>query len=394
MASGDGVERLTHPIFAAYIGDYPEQVLVTCCITGYCPRCTIPRQQVGENTEPHPLRNLRSILEALQMTDQGAAAFVKACREAGIKPVFEPFWANLPYSNIYLTITPDVLHQLYQGVFKHLKTWVIEAHHGAHEIDARCRWLPPNHNICIFMKGISSLSRVSGHEHGQMSHFLLGLIVDTPLPGGMSSVCLVRCLRGLLDFLFLAQYPVHSTTTLELMSSALNRFHANKNIFVDLEICSDFHIPKIHFLNHYVKTVTLFGTFDNFNTEYTECLHIDLAKDAYRASNRKDEYSQMMLWLKRKEKVMRHDAFFSWIHSGEHPPLRTYWIRPGFNTLRPLKMTKHPSVPSVRITDVVRLYGATFFDAALSRFIVQLKYPHFSGRCLDDEVHCQPAPRQ
>ncbi|KAJ3818484.1 hypothetical protein F5880DRAFT_1458363, partial [Lentinula raphanica] len=87
MASGDGVKRLCHPIFAAHIGDYPEQILATCSLTGDCPCCTIPRQMIGENTEPHPLRHLRSILEALQMADQGAAAFIDACREASIKPI-------------------------------------------------------------------------------------------------------------------------------------------------------------------------------------------------------------------------------------------------------------------------------------------------------------------
>lgn len=127
------------------------------------------------------------------MVDHGAAAFIKACREAGIKPIFEPYWAKLPYSNVYLTITPDILHQLYQGVFKHMKSWVIEAY-GAHKIDARCRRLPPNHNIRVFLKGIFTLQRVSGAKHSQMSHFFLGLIADAPLPDGMSSVRVVKCL--------------------------------------------------------------------------------------------------------------------------------------------------------------------------------------------------------
>ncbi|THU95825.1 hypothetical protein K435DRAFT_665625 [Dendrothele bispora CBS 962.96] len=382
MTSGDGIERVTHPIFAVYIGDYPEQVLVTCCVSGHCPRCTIPRQRVGENTEPHPLRNLRSILEALQMVDQGASVFVKACREAGIKPVFQPFWANLPYSNVYMAITPDLLHQLYQGVFKHLKAWVLQAY-GAHEIDARCRRLPPNHNIRLFMKGISTLSRVSGQEHGQMSHFLLGLIADAPLPGGMSNVRLLRCLRGLLDFLFLSQYPVHSTLSLKYLANALERFHASKQIFIDLGIRTDFGIPKIHFMNHYVESVHLFGTFDNFNTEYTERLHIDLAKDAYRSTNRKDEYSQMTKWLERKEKILKHESYMQWVHSGSHPPLRSHWIPPGFNTARTLKMTKHPSRSSVTIQDLITEYGATFFRAALSRFVVQLRNPALSGQRLE-----------
>jgi hypothetical protein len=46
----------------------------------------------------------------------------------------------------------------------------------------------------------------------------------------------------------------------------------------------------------------LFGASDNYNTEYTERLHIDLAKDAYRSTNFKDTFPQMTLWLERKEK--------------------------------------------------------------------------------------------
>ncbi len=36
---------------------------------------------------------------------------------------------------------------------------------------------------------------------------------------------------------------------------------------------------------------------DNFNTEYTERLHINLAKDAFHMTNTKDKYPQMTAWL-------------------------------------------------------------------------------------------------
>ncbi|THU75147.1 hypothetical protein K435DRAFT_846992 [Dendrothele bispora CBS 962.96] len=39
MQSGDGVKRRCHPILAAYVGDYPEQVLVTCVYSGHCASC-------------------------------------------------------------------------------------------------------------------------------------------------------------------------------------------------------------------------------------------------------------------------------------------------------------------------------------------------------------------
>ena len=47
---------------------------------------------------------------------------------------------------------------------------------------------------------------------------------------------------------------------------------------------------------------------DNYNTEQLEHLHIDFAKDAYHATNRKNEYPQMTLWLEHREKMQQRAA--------------------------------------------------------------------------------------
>jgi len=145
------------------------------------------------------------------------------------------------------------------------------------------------------MKEISSLSHVTGQEHDQICRFLLGLVIDIHLPNGHSNACLLHSVHALLDFLYLAQYPIHTTTTLKLLNDALARFHANKDIFIDLGIRDSFNIPKLHFASHYVELIKMFSTTDNFNTQYTEHLHIDLAKDVYAATNRKDEFGQMTI---------------------------------------------------------------------------------------------------
>lgn len=61
------------------------------------------------------------------------------------------------------------------------------------------------------------------------------------------------------------------------MANALDRFHANKSIFVDLGVHTDFNLPKLHSCKHYIMYIELLGTTDNYNTEYTERLHNDLA---------------------------------------------------------------------------------------------------------------------
>ncbi|KAG2352799.1 hypothetical protein BDR07DRAFT_1475000 [Suillus spraguei] len=367
MRRGDGTVHRGHPLFACFAGDYPEQVLATGIKTTQCPKCDIPPDELGLATD------LGAVLDALCALDEGGLAFVRACANTGIKPIVHPFWEGLPFINIFESVTPDVLHQLYQGLIKHLLAWLSDAC-GSAEIDARCRRLPPNHHIQIFTKGITTLSRVSSTEHNQICHFLLSIIIDTSLPHNMSSARLLHAIRGLLDFLYLAQYPSHTSETLVLLNEALDLFHDNKDIFIDLSIRNSFNLPKLHFTAHYAHMIRMFGTTDNYNTEYTERLHIDLAKDAYCSTNHKNEFAQMTTWLEWREKVFHHEKYIQWRLIGNtacpHQP------RPPEMTFRRTQtMTKHPTVKAVTTDRVVNEYGATHFNESLARYVAKVTLP-------------------
>ncbi|KII85168.1 hypothetical protein PLICRDRAFT_116589 [Plicaturopsis crispa FD-325 SS-3] len=392
MASGDGAIRRAHPIFAAFVGDYPEQLLVTGIKNGECPKCCAPHDHLQDQFDPTEcaLRDLDKILDVLDMADTlGYSAYAQACSDVGIKPIFHPFWENLPYTNIFQSITPDILHQIYQGIITHLISWVTAAV-GAAEIDARCRRLPPNHHIRLFMKGITSLSRVTGQEHRQMASFLLALVIDVPLPRNVSSGKLVRAVRAMLDFVYLAQYPMHTTETLVLLQQALDRFHADKDVFVDLGIRTALNLPKLHSLGHYLLSIEFFGTPDNFNTEYSERLHIDLAKDAYRATNHKDEYPQMTMWLERKEKILRHEKFIHWRLAGH--PRSAEWRPPDSVHRLHLKMARRPSARGVPLEVIREQYGATYIRDALARYLVGFGNPDLTNQEIEDRAFTELFP--
>ena len=65
--------------------------------------------------------------------------------------VQHPFW------DIHHSITPDVLHQLYKGVFKHMVKWCKDLMEPS-ELDARFRTLPPAYGVCHFKNGIVAMS--------------------------------------------------------------------------------------------------------------------------------------------------------------------------------------------------------------------------------------------
>ena len=395
MISGDGVWRRCHPILAVYVGDYPEQCLVAGAYNGDCPVCECEHDDLGVFPSSHEYHDLDTILDALR--DPQATDFTQKCRDANIKPIQHPFWIDLPYTNIYQSITPDVLHQLYQGVFKHLLSWLKDSC-GAAKIDARASRLPPNHGVRIFWKGVTKLARVSGAEHKQISRFLLGLVVDMPLPDPddcTSTARLIRATRSLLEFLNLAQYPVHSDDSLVSLDAALASFHAARDVFVDLGIRSGFCIPKLHFLLHCVRFIKLFGTTDNYNTEATERLHIDFTKDAYHATNHRDKYPQMTKWLERREKMLHHSNYVLWrLQQAEIGPATlsahqsVRWEPPDLACPLHIKMMKHPSRKAVRLEEIVSrsYYGATFFLPAFARFVVQHNNPHLTLRQVEDHA--------
>ncbi|KAI0639530.1 hypothetical protein C8Q77DRAFT_1224356 [Trametes polyzona] len=392
MTSGDGITRRCHPILMAYVGDYPEQCLVACAFNGDCPICQCPHSDLGIYPTPHPYRDMDASREAVNTRNEDPDRFVHACDEVNIKPVQRPFWADLPYTDIFRAITSDVLHQLYQGVFKHLIAWLKSAC-GTGELDARIARLPPNHSIRIFYKGISHLSRISGAEHRQISRFLLSVVVDMDLPGGReTSHRLVRATRALLDFVFLAQYPVHSSATLDALDRALASFHAERDVFITLGIRTGFNIPKLHALEHYSRCIKLYGTTDNYNTETSERLHIDFTKEAYRATNHKDEYPQMTKWLERREKIMHHANFVIWREqqaTSDRPEIITAtsqhfrWAPPDLAAPLEVKMTRHPTRKSVPLADITGTsssqYGARYFIPALARFVILWHHPDWTA---------------
>ncbi|KAH8982305.1 hypothetical protein EDB83DRAFT_2326586 [Lactarius deliciosus] len=82
MKSGDGTWCRCHPIFALFVGDYPEQILVMCTYSSQCPKCAVPHNRLGEFVR-FPLHNYDRATQTYSLVDEDVHVFHAVCREVG-----------------------------------------------------------------------------------------------------------------------------------------------------------------------------------------------------------------------------------------------------------------------------------------------------------------------
>lgn len=243
MVCADGRIRCIHPILAAYVADHPKQCLVTK--ESFCPKCRVHRDDRGE-----PLasiyRDQERTMTILKHKQTGRR--VAAYSHEGLRPVYRPFWADLPHSDIFGAITPDILHQLHKGVYHdHLLKWCTQIA-GEEEIDKHYQTMTNFPGLRYFRQGISLISQWTGTEHHEMQRVFMGILAGAVQPA------VAQAARAIIDFIFYAQFHLHTSQSLEALQSALDEFHRHKQIFVDLGVREDFNIPKMHSMQHYVAS--------------------------------------------------------------------------------------------------------------------------------------------
>ncbi|KAF8593860.1 hypothetical protein BDV93DRAFT_460130, partial [Ceratobasidium sp. AG-I] len=309
----DGRLRRVFPLVATYTADWPEQNLQSCTSEGSCPICKSEYHGRGDLDVDADLRDREETLRAIgACIAQGNAAEVKALR---LKPVW-PWWGDLPHVNLATCFTPDLLHQLYQGVFKtHLLRW-LRYLVGDKKLDERFAAMPQDAGMRHFAKGITAIGQWTGRESKQMMAQIVPVVI-----GDLGNK-LAKMVLALVNFMFRAHGSSMTETDLQAMEADLATFHEYKQLLIARGVYeSDARfdkIPKLHMLKHYAHTVRELGMPDGFNTETPEHLHIEYAKVPWRASSKKRPLPQMVKYIQRQEAITIHRAYLDrWLRLGE-----------------------------------------------------------------------------
>lgn len=302
MWCADGRRRRVFPILAAYVADWPEQSDMACTMRSRCPVCTVKFKSRGSYKHV-PRRTKAKTLAAIheyQKTED-----LNELKGPGLKPWW-PFWASLPYVQFPHCITPDLLHQLYQGIFKtHLVVWILRRLTKP-VVDRRFAAMPRMAGMRHFKSGITKVKKWTGRESKEMAKQTLPALV------GKLEPTLVELARHVLDFMYRAHAAQMTDADVDELAESLEAIHVLKPDVVNfgaLPAMKRFNwIPKLHMLSHYADSIRELGTPDGYSTEAPEHLHIEYAKEPWRASNKRDAIPQMVRFIQRQEAIRIHRA--------------------------------------------------------------------------------------
>jgi hypothetical protein len=309
----DTLLRNCFPILSVYIADYPEQVLLTLIKYGSCPKCKVPSNIIANDLSiypPHSQHSNNVLRQTLSAQDLWA-------QHQLINII--PFTTSWPYSDIHVAISPDILHQIFKGVFKHVMTWVgdhirvkykmtIKAAQA--ELDRRFQQMLPWPGLKPFNKGISAVKTWQGHEQRDMMRVYLGVI------NGLVDDEIMWAVRFLIQFIMVAEYKSHSDATLRYMEKYLKGFYDRKSLLVpDKE---DWKIPKLHAITHYITEIRSKGATDGYTSNHTERAHKLECKIPYSQTNKHDPDRQMVKHIDRLGKLIHKARYLDYLAKQEH----------------------------------------------------------------------------
>ncbi|KAG8750294.1 hypothetical protein FRC11_010545 [Ceratobasidium sp. 423] len=221
----DGRLRRIYPCIAALTADWPEQNLQCCTLEGGCPICKTAHDDQGKFEDEAELRKCEETLLTLRTYILTKNKY--HLKSLGLKGIW-PWWGDILDVNLSTCVTPDLLHQAYQGLFKtHLVRWMKKLV-GADILDDQFTAMPQAEGLARFTKGLAGIS--SNQWTGSVSKELLTQF----LPAVISSLTPERTqlVRALVDFMYQGHATSLTESDLAQMDDDLRIFHEQKHTLV------------------------------------------------------------------------------------------------------------------------------------------------------------------
>ncbi|QRV87015.1 hypothetical protein RhiJN_15033 [Ceratobasidium sp. AG-Ba] len=305
VACADGRYQKAYPVLAGVLLDYKEQAPTAGVKRYRCLKCESTEDwKVGKLGPP---RTAYKTLDALRAWLEGEGRDLADDLGLRDRPVW-PWWASIPDFNLAESVMPDLLHQLHQGMIRHLLRWVV-AGAGEGMLNRLFIHMPTAEGMRHYRQGVSRLTQWTGRESKEAAKQLLPIIAS--LSSKSWDTDFVRLARALLEFTYRAQASRMTDEDLIQLEETISDIHKYKPVLIRMKIFQDYSrfnkIIKLHMLSHYSGDTRKKGTPDGFSTETPEHSHVE-SKRAWKALNKVRPTPQMINFLQCYEALRLHRA--------------------------------------------------------------------------------------
>ncbi|KAG2343344.1 hypothetical protein BDR05DRAFT_975939 [Suillus weaverae] len=272
----------------SHITDLPEQLMIACIMKNSSPVTTATQKEFGNET-PHPPRNGTQTYTLIQqlcdhVDPWDLIAFIREAKKLHLSGVHLPYWMNWRHSN------PASFF------FDHVLKWIKQI--MGHELDV---WFKSHHK----RTGVR-------HFSGGVSHRTIVLTL-----WGIASPSFICAVWAMIDFIYLAQNPLHTESSIAAMTQVLRDFHDNKQAILDAEAQQgkggtkdDFFIPKLELMQSFPHAIFHVGSLMQWTADVLECLLITHCKHPFeRTSRQRDFILQIAHILNREETIWLFDLY-------------------------------------------------------------------------------------
>ncbi|KAK7438087.1 hypothetical protein VKT23_018253 [Stygiomarasmius scandens] len=284
-----------------YIADYPEQVWLSGIVSGHCPKCRNPPDNLDR---PGGIRRSKATMNIIVSRFPARVAW----DDYGYRADVVPFTCSFPRADIHELMSPDLLHQAIKGTFMdHLVEWVTdyiklvnetaEAEEILKDINRRLNAVPAFPGLRRWPDG-RDFSQWTGDDTKALMKVYIAAIAGY-VPSSM-----VKAVSTFLDFCYLARRNAHTSDNLKTLEDLLEQFHHYRKIFIETGVRETISLPRQHALMHYPRGIRLFGSPNGLCTSITESKHIEAVKDTWRRSSRHNALDQMVQSITRTDKLV------------------------------------------------------------------------------------------
>ncbi|KAG1720320.1 hypothetical protein EDD22DRAFT_962866 [Suillus occidentalis] len=320
MVDPSGHLRYTFTPLVAYTADLPEQQMIACVSKNASPITMATQSQFGDGIS-YPSRHGSVTIEALHQLCQDVdpwkvQQFQEEAKALFLSGIQLPFWHDWRFSDPALFLAPDILHTLHKFFFNHIFKWCKEVL-GADELDSRFRRQHKRIGTRHFAHGVSHVQQMTGWEHRDIQRTIVTTIA------GVADAHFICAIRALIDFIYQAQSPTFTPSSIATMNASLGEFHHFKGAIINAEArrgtsgpIEHFEIPKLELLTSFARAIPNLGAPIQFTSETSERMLITHCKTPFvRTSHQRASFTQQIVRLLDREDTARQFDLYALLHS-------------------------------------------------------------------------------